>query len=97
MAAPAHAAAQPSLSPPTPASLLLLLTVRGSHATRLNLARPAAVLQPNNPELEGYDCPPGSAVIWTESLTHAAAPWTPKEGQDRVAIFCMYNSVWARW
>ena len=68
-----------------------------SHATRLQLPQLAAVLAPRNQELESYECPAGSAVIWTESLTHAAAAWTPSAPKDRVAIFCMYNSVWARW
>ena len=45
--------------------------------------------------MEHYDCPAGSAVIFTESTLHMATDWHGKS--DRVAMFSRYNSVWAQW
>lgn len=45
--------------------------------------------------MESYTCPAGSVVIFTESLVHASQDWTgPK---PRIAVFNLYNSVWANW
>lgn len=46
--------------------------------------------------MEDYSCPPGSVVIFTESLTHAANDWTNPDNA-RCAVFNCYNSVWAQW
>ena len=43
-----------------------------------------------------YSCPPGSVVIFTESLLHASKPWTNTEN-PRCAVFNCYNSPWAQW
>ena len=46
--------------------------------------------------MEDYSCSPGSVVIFTESLVHAANDWTnPDNG--RCAVFNCYNSIWAQW
>jgi hypothetical protein len=46
--------------------------------------------------MDDYSCPPGSVVIFTESLIHAANDWTnPDNG--RCAVFNCYNSLWAQW
>ena len=44
----------------------------------------------------GYSCPPGSVVVFTESLLHASNPWTNTEN-PRCAVFNCYNSLWAQW
>ena len=46
--------------------------------------------------MEDYSCPAGSAVIFTESLLHAANDWTNPEN-PRCAVFNCYNSLWAQW
>ena len=46
--------------------------------------------------MEDYSCPPGSAVIFTESLVHAANDWT-NPANPRCALFNCYNSIWAQW
>ena len=46
--------------------------------------------------MEDYSCPPGSVVIFTESLVHAANDWTNRDN-PRCAIFNCYNSLWAQW
>lgn len=46
--------------------------------------------------MEDYSCPPGSAVIFTESLLHAANSWT-NPNNARCAVFNCYNSLWAQW
>ena len=46
--------------------------------------------------MEDYSCPPGSAVVFTESLLHAANDWTNPDN-PRCAVFNCYNSLWAQW
>ena len=46
--------------------------------------------------MEDYSCPAGSAVIFTESLLHAANDWTNPDN-PRCAVFNCYNSLWAQW
>ncbi len=46
--------------------------------------------------MDEYSCPPGSAVIFTESLIHAANDWTNPDNA-RCAVFNAYNSLWAQW
>ena len=46
--------------------------------------------------MDEYSCPPGSAVIFTESLVHAANDWTNPDN-PRCAVFNCYNSIWAQW
>ena len=46
--------------------------------------------------MEEYSCPPGSVVIFSESLIHAANDWT-NPNNARCAIFNCYNSIWAQW
>ncbi len=43
-----------------------------------------------------YSCPPGSALIFTESLCHTGVTWTNKEW-DRLSLFHLYNTVNSRW
>ena len=46
--------------------------------------------------MDDYSCPAGSAVIFTESLLHAANDWTNPDN-PRCAVFNCYNSIWAQW
>ena len=46
--------------------------------------------------METYSCPPGSVVIFTESLAHASNDWTNPDN-PRCAVFNCYNSIWAQW
>ena len=46
--------------------------------------------------MDDYSCPPGSVVIFTESLVHAANDWTNPDN-PRCAVFNCYNSIWAQW
>ena len=45
--------------------------------------------------METYSCPPGSAVIFTESLLHAANDWTNTEN-GRCGVTNTYNSIYAQ-
>lgn len=46
--------------------------------------------------MDDYACPPGSVVIFTESLIHAANDWTNPDNA-RCAVFNAYNSLWSQW
>ena len=46
--------------------------------------------------MDDYSCPPGSVVIFSESLVHAANNWTNPDN-PRCAVFNCYNSAWAQW
>ena len=46
--------------------------------------------------MDDYSCPPGSVVIFSESLVHAANHWTNPDN-PRCAVFNCYNSAWAQW
>ncbi len=70
------------------------LFLSGTH--KAEFAFPPSVLAADNPLLESYSCPAGSALIFSESLLHAATAWKDPE-HDRVSIFSAYNSVWAQW
>ena len=77
----------------------------GSHKAHFNYGGPDP-FRPNISEspwensmrdiMEDYSCPPGSVVIFTESLVHAANDWTNPDN-PRCAVFNCYNSVWAQW
>jgi len=77
----------------------------GSHKAHFNYGGPDRY-RPNIGEspwenemrdmMEDYSCPPGSVVIFTESLVHAANHWT-HAGHSRCAVFNCYNSIWAQW
>jgi hypothetical protein len=77
----------------------------GSHKAHFNYGGP----DPNRPNIsespweesmraamDQYSCPAGSAVIFTESLIHAANDWINPD-HPRCAVFNCYNSLWAQW
>jgi len=45
---------------------------------------------------EDYECPAGSALIFTEAITHSGVDWV-NEDVDRVAVFNCYNVVGNKW
>ena len=45
---------------------------------------------------DDYECPAGSALIFTEAITHSGTPWQ-NEDVDRVAVFNCYNVVGNKW
>ena len=77
----------------------------GSHKAHFNYGGPDKY-RPNIGEspwegsmreiMDDYSCPPGSVVIFTESLVHAANDWT-NPSNPRCAVFNCYNSIWAQW
>ena len=77
----------------------------GSHKAHFNYGGPDRY-RPNISEspweeslydaLEDYSCPPGSMLVFTESLIHAANDWTNPDNR-RCAVFNCYNSIWAQW
>ena len=77
----------------------------GSHKAHFNYGGPDPY-RPNIGEspwemnmrevMDDYSCPPGSVVIFTESLVHAANDWT-NPSNPRCAVFNCYNSIWAQW
>ena len=54
------------------------LTGRPLLRTEAKFPFPAAVKAPGNPHMRSYSCPPGSLLLFTESLLHASADWTHK-------------------
>ena len=79
--------------------------LNGSHKAHFNYGGPDPY-RPNIGEspweasmraaMDDYSCPPGSVVIFTESLVHAANDWTNPDN-PRCAVFNCYNSIWAQW
>ena len=57
---------------------------------------PASTADRNCDLWEDYECPAGSALIFTEAITHTGVPWENEHG-DRVAIFNCYNVVGSKW
>ena len=70
------------------------LFVTGSH--KVAFKRPKSFDTPDNDLYEDYDCPPGSCIVFTESLTHSGAEWKPTDRQ-RISTFTCYNTVNAKW
>ena len=77
----------------------------GSHKAHFNYGGPDPY-RPNISEspweeslraaMDQYSCPAGSAIIFTESLIHAANDWINPDN-SRCAVFNCYNSLWAQW
>lgn len=70
------------------------LVVSGSH--KAVFPAPGAIHAPDSPIWDGYTCPAGSLMIFTEALTHSARPWINTE-YPRIAIFSCYNTVNSKW
>jgi hypothetical protein len=70
------------------------LFLSGSH--KASFPQPPSVLMPDNPHLQDYACPAGSALIFTESTLHAATSWKNPD-VERIAIFSAYNHYSAQY
>jgi hypothetical protein len=69
------------------------LLLPGSHKAAFDF--PPAVKARGNLHMRSYTCPPGSLLIFSESLLHASADWTWPD-HPRVAIFSHYNSLFSQ-
>lgn len=70
------------------------LFVPGSH--KAAYPAPETIHDSESEMWETYECPPGSLLFFTESITHSAHPWTNSEN-ERLAVFNLYNIVASRW
>jgi len=70
------------------------LLLSGSHKTAF--PRPDGLLPRDSLLWETYTCPPGSALIFTESLCHSGTLWANTE-RDRLALFTCYDTVNSKW
>lgn len=66
--------------------------IAGSHKAAYPI--PETVQNPNSSLWETYECPPGSVIFFTESLTQAQVE---SNATDRVCISNLYNTVASRW
>lgn len=66
--------------------------IAGSHKAAYPI--PETVQNPNSSLWETYECPPGSVIFFTESLTQAQVE---SNTTDRVCISNLYNTVASRW
>lgn len=66
--------------------------IAGSHKAAYPI--PEMVQNPNSSLWETYECPPGSVIFLTESLTQAQVE---SNATDRVCISNLYNTVASRW
>ena len=46
--------------------------------------------------MQSYACPPGSLLVFTESLLHATAEWTHPT-RERIAIFTHYCNIYSQF
>ena len=60
----------------------------GSHKSAY--VRPAELNTPDSGAFDTYECPAGSAIIFTEALCHSAHPWM--DTVDRLALFTCYDT-----
>ena len=70
------------------------LIMSGSH--KMNFPIPAEHNTKSSPLFETYECPAGSAIIFSESLNHAGPIWKNPEF-PRVAIFNCYSNADAQY
>jgi hypothetical protein len=70
------------------------LFMSGSHKSAF--PRPEEVSGRDSSLWESYECPAGSAVIFTEALCHSGTRWT-NTTRDRLCLFTCYNTVNAKW
>lgn len=71
------------------------LFLSGAHKSFFDL--PEALREDRNHHMwETYECPAGSIVFFTETLTHSGTKWT-NDNHDRMAIFNSYNGIPSRY
>ena len=66
------------------------LFMPGSHKSDFPIPEDHRCIE--SPLLETYDCPPGSAIIFTENLCHSGDTWKNTD-YPRIAVFNCYNFV----
>ncbi|MYC78640.1 hypothetical protein F4X10_22980 [Candidatus Poribacteria bacterium] len=66
--------------------------ITGSHKAAYPI--PDVSQNPDSPLWETYECPPGSLLLLTESMTQTQVPVS---GAERVSISNLYNTVASRW
>ena len=66
--------------------------IAGSHKAAYPI--PEAVQNPNSPLWETYECPAGSVIFFTESLTQTQVA---SEAAERICVSNLYNTVASRW
>ena len=70
------------------------LFLTGSH--KAAFPTPKSAHNRDSPLWEDYSCPAGSALFFTEAITHTGARWVD-DTVDRVAVFNCYNVVGNKW
>jgi len=70
------------------------LFLSGSHKAAFE--RPDSTNDEKSPLWDTYSCPPGTALFFTEALTHSAVVWKSEE-RERCAVFNCYNTIGSRW
>ena len=71
------------------------LFLSGSHKGHFDL--PEKIREERNHFMwETYECPAGSIVFFTETLTHSGSQWK-NDDHDRMAIFNSYNAIPSRY
>jgi hypothetical protein len=71
------------------------LLMPGSH--KAEFQRPASMdVDATRSLMQSYACPPGSLLVFTESLLHATAEWTHPT-RDRIAIFTHYCNIYSQF
>ena len=68
--------------------------ISGSH--KAAYPAPDSIDDPDAPLWVTYECPAGSLIIFTESITHSDATWS-NEQVERLAVSNAYNTVSNRW
>ena len=66
--------------------------IAGSHKAAYPI--PEAVQNPNSPLWETYECPAGSVIFFTESLTQTQVA---SNAAERICVSNLYNTVASRW
>ena len=70
------------------------LFLPGSH--KAAFPRSEELSERDSPLWESYNCPAGSAVIFTEALCHSGTRWTNQQ-RDRLTLFTCYDTVNSKW
>ena len=70
------------------------LFLTGSH--KAAFPTPQSAHDRDSPLWEDYSCPAGSALFFTEAITHTGARWED-DTVDRVSVFNCYNVVGNKW
>ena len=71
------------------------LFVPGSH--KAAFPAPASIHDPESSLWQEYECPAGSALFFTEAITHSAAVGWRNTKHDRVAVFNCYDAIAYKW